>query len=230
MDPLMLRIGKWAAAISLLSMLVWFISFGMIAAKGPLFYWTTPGAYYEYVGQSGTFWANLAKSFMLVFSLAFLIIHLSLYEVRSAGHKFAGKIGLIFLGMFTLLSAMHYFIQLSSVRLSIEQGSTTGLEHFLQANPASFSLAVNMLGWTVMLGMASFFLGLMLPWRGRQKWIKLLYFLNAVFCLLAMTGFVLHIDAVTFPAINMGVGGCITAITLIGWKTLIREGNRAVGR
>jgi hypothetical protein len=118
--------------------------------------------------------------------------------------------------MFALLSAIHYFGQVSAVRLSIEHGSTNGLEHFLQANPTSFSLAIDMLGWTVMLGLGSFFLGILFNKSGRQKWLKRFHFINAFFCLLALIGFLLQIDLLTFPAINIGVGGCITVIAVLG--------------
>lgn len=209
-------IGKWAAIISLFSILVWFVSFGMIAADGPLFYWTTPEAYFEYAVGRPQWWQNLAKTFMLIFSIGFFVMHVSFYEMQEISRKFAGKLGLSFLAMFALLSSMHYFIQISTVRLNIAAGSTEGLEHFIQANPNSFSLGINMLGWTIMLGLASLFLGLQFKNKGRQKWLKIFHFINAFFCLLAMVGFVLHMDVVTFPAINMGVGGCITVISVLG--------------
>lgn len=216
-------IGKNAALLSLISILVWFVSFGMIAADGPLFFWSTPDAYYKYFAENSQLWQNLAKAFMLVFSLGFLVLHISLYEIQAENRKFPGKIGLIFLSMFALLSGLHYFAQLSSVRLSIEQGSTIGLEHFLQANPASFSLAVNMLGWTLLLGLASLFMGMLFPGSGRQRWLKYFHFINAIFCLFALIGYMFHLDALTFPAINIGVGGCITVITVLGWLTLRKQ-------
>jgi hypothetical protein len=208
--------GKWAALISIFSILIWFVSFGMIAASGPLFFWTTPEAYYDYFTRNSMFWQELAKSFMLIFSIAFMVLQFSFYERAEAAKKFVGKLGLVFMAMFTLSSAIHYFAQLSSVRLSIEQGTLQGLEHFLQANPASFSLAINMLGWTLMLGLGSFFMGLMFNQSGRQKWFKVFHFINSFFCTLALIGFTLQIDALTFPAINIGVGGCITVIAVLG--------------
>jgi uncharacterized Tic20 family protein len=209
-------IGKWAALFSLISILMWFISFGMIAAGGPLFYWSSAEAYYEFVGNHTQFWQNLAKAFMLVFSIGFFVMHFALYEIRRTERSLAGGLGLTFLAMFALLSSLHYFVQVSSVLLSIRQGSTAGLEHFLQANPASFSLAVNMLGWTIMLGLGSFFIALMFESTGREKWFRIFHFINSFFCLTGLIGFLFQIDALTFLSMNAGVGGCITVLSVLG--------------
>lgn len=209
--------GKWAALVAILSVIVWFVSFILIAASGPLFFWSTPDVYYQIASSNDLSAEYLAKAFMLIFSIAFFIIHFSLFELASPEKRFAGKIGLTFLGMFTLLSSIHYFMQISIVRLNLNSGNTDGLEHFLQANPTSAILAINMLGWTLMLGIASFFFGFMFENKGRQKWLRNFHFINSFCCFMALTGFLLRYDLLTFPAINLGVGASITVISVLGF-------------
>ena len=222
MDKMTNRTGLWAAIISLLSILVWFFSFGIIAAQGPLFFWTTPQDYYLYATGHNLFFHELAKAFMLVFSLSFFVLHFSLFESRKAGQGFMGRVGLSFLGMFALLSSIHYFWQLSTVRLNLARGTTNGLEHFLQANPTSASLALNMLGWTLLLGLSSFFFIFFFKKADGQRWLRIFHILNAVFCLLALIGFLWPYDPLTFVSINTGVGGAITLISIWGLRYFLR--------
>jgi hypothetical protein len=65
----------------------------------------------------------------------------------SAGHHVAAAVG------------MHDFRQITAVRLNVVAGRVEGLEHFVQANPYSILSAINMLGWSVFLGLASLFVG-----------------------------------------------------------------------
>ena len=215
MDASARRTGILAAWICLASIVVWFFSFGMIAASGPLFQWTDASSYYQYVKEYPSIVPDLAKGFMIIFSLAFWVMHLSFTESMQPANRFYSKLGIAFLSLFALLSAMHYFIQISTVRIHIARDTTAGLDQFLQANPSSASLAITMLGWTVMLGLGSLFFGLSLERKGRQSVLRLFHFLNAGFALLALIGFLLPNDPLTFLAINVGVGGCITLIPIL---------------
>jgi Na+-driven multidrug efflux pump len=74
-----------------------------------------------------------------------------------------------------------------------------------------------MLGWTLMLGIASFFFAFMFENKGRQKWLRNFHFINSFCCLLALIGFLLRYDLLTFPAINLGVGASISVISVLGY-------------
>ena len=58
---------------------------------------------------------------------------------------------------FAVLAGLFYFVQITAVRWSVQLGETTGLEQIIQANPLSALAAMNMLGWTLFLGLASLF-------------------------------------------------------------------------
>jgi len=219
MDNFIQKSGLFSSAIAILSIIIWFVSFGLIASQGELFFWTDAEAYYQYIEENNQIYANLAKTFMLIFSLAYMVLHFSFYENKKENKEqiFSGKLGLVFMSFFALLSAIHYFAQVSTVRLSLIHKQTEGLEQFIQANPLSFTLAINMLGWTLMMGLASFFFYFFFRSIEKHKWLAIFHGLNFIFSMAAMIGFVTKYDPLTFISINMGVGGCITVISIIGF-------------
>jgi|GEM_PF-2321257 len=54
--------------------------------------------------------------------------------------KLAGMFGIGFL----ILVSINYFVQISTVRMQIAMGQTSGLEQFIQANPISVMAAIKL--------------------------------------------------------------------------------------
>jgi hypothetical protein len=112
--------------------------------------------------------------------------------------------------VFATLSCIHYFVQLSSVRINLDNGITSGMEHFVQANPLSIMTSIDMLGWTFFLGLSSIFTAFSVKWNDRLgKWIRFAFLVNGISCFLALTGYLMQIDVLTFVFINLGVGGAM---------------------
>lgn len=82
-----------------------------------------------------------------------------------------------------LLNGIHYFAQLSAVRLNLLAGRSAGLEHFVRGNPYSILSAINMLGWTVFLGLASLFVAPVFSGARLEGMIRSVSLLNGLFCL-----------------------------------------------
>ena len=183
MNKNILKIGLWSAIICLTSFIVWIISFTGIAIQSSLFFWTNIEEYIEYVNSNSQFFQYLAKSFMIIFSLAYMILAIVFHEFTSAERKIFAKTGVMFSILFALVSSVHYFIQISSVRFAINGGEYTGLEHLIQSNPASALLSVNMLGWTLFLGLSCIFIYSGLIHRSGTKGIKLALLINAFSCI-----------------------------------------------
>lgn len=214
MNKIVLNTGLVFSVLCLLSFVVWIISFVGIAAGTPLFYWSDMGAYIEHITANDQFFQYLAKSFMIVFSLSFMTMAFVYHEFVDNSRKLLSRIAVAFAVMFAVLSGMHYFVQISSVRFALADGQTEGLQHFLQAYPRSFSSSVNMFAWTVLLGTSSLMLYLALKPGSLNKGIKTGLLFNAVSCIMAGIGFLTQTDIITFFFINIGVGGAFIIVTI----------------
>jgi len=214
MNKLILNTGLWSASICLTSFIIWIIAFTGIAIQSPLFLWTNLEDYIHYVNNNSQFFQYLAKSFMIIFSLAYMILATVYYEFTIAERKIFAKIGVIFSIMFALLSSVHYYVQISSVRFAIVNNEYSGIEHLLQSNPTSALLSINMLGWTLFLGLSCLFIYLGLNSKSGTKGIRLGLLINTVSCILGGIGYLFQIDILTFAFMNLGVGLAFFIITI----------------
>ena len=214
MNTLKINIALWSARICLLSFLIWIISFIGIAFTSPLFLWSDLNHYLNFYSTHSQLFASFAKIWMILFSLSFLVLIIVWNEFSNQETKILTKIGAAFALLFTICSSIHYFIQISSVRFALNQGTVSGLEHFLQANPTSFSSSVNMLGWGLFLGLSSFFLFFESKLNQRSKGVRIGFLIVAVSCILGCISFLLQIDMATFLFINLGLGGGMILLSI----------------
>jgi hypothetical protein len=218
MNKNILNIGLWSAIICLTSFIVWIISFTGIAIREPLFYWTNIEDYIDYYKSNSQFFQYLAKFFMIIFSLAYMILTIVFYEFVTTERKILAKIGIVFSIMFALVSSIHYFVQISSVRFAIAANEYSGLEHLLQSNPTSALLSVNMLGWTLFLGLSTLFMYLGFISKSVTKGLKLGLLINVISCFFGGIGYLFQIDLLTFVFMNLGIGLGFTIITVSSIK------------
>jgi hypothetical protein len=111
--------------------------------------------------------------------------------------------------IFAALTAISYFVQLSAVRLAIQKNAIEGLEQVVQANPISAVAAINVLGWSLFLGLASLFMAPVFTGRGLQRFISICLWINGAMCLLGGVGYVLDNTALVFLTLNFGMGGAV---------------------
>ena len=215
--------GLLSSAICTLSFIVWIVSFIGIAVSSALFRWTNINDYINFVNTNSQFFQYLAKPFMIVFSLSFLVLILVFTEFVDNERKLLAKISVTFSVMFALLSSMHYFVQVSAVRFSVISGQLDGIEHFLQANPTSFLSAANMLAWTFFLGFSSLFMHSALKTGRLSKTVRIGLLLNGISCLMAGFGYLIQNDVITFLFINIGLGGALITVVIGALIFFIRE-------
>ncbi|HPK86379.1 MAG TPA: hypothetical protein PLO02_10790 [Tenuifilaceae bacterium] len=226
MNKIILNIGLWSAIICLTSFIVWIISFTGIAIQSPLLYWTNVEDYIDYYKNNSQLFQYLAKSFMIIFSIAYMILTIVFYEFATTERKILAKIGIVFSIMFALVSSILYFLQISSVRFAIAANEYSGLEHLLQSNPKSALLSVNMLGWALFLGLSSLFMYFGLISKSVTKGLKLGLLINVISCFFGGVGYLFQIDLLTFIFMNLGIGLGFFMITISSIKfinTLKRE-------
>lgn len=218
MNTLKINIALWSARICFLSFIIWIISFVGIAFTSPLFVWSNLDHYLIFYSSHSQFFAYLAKIWMILFPLSFLILILVWQEFSNPDTKILSKIGGAFALLFAICSSFHYFIQISSVRFALNNGKISGLEHFLQANPTSFSSSVNMLGWGLFLGLSSLFLFFESKINRRSKGVRIGFLIVAVSCILGCFSYLLQINIGTFLFINIGLGGGIILLSISSIK------------
>ena len=214
MNKIIINTGLWSAIICLTSFIIWIISFTGIAITSPLFYWTNIEDYIDFVNNYTQFFQYLAKSFMIVFALGYMVLIFVYREFAIIQKQFLAKIAIAFSLMFALLATAHYYIQVSAIRFAFIEEQFSGLEHFLQAKPTSVISSLNMLGWTIFLGLSSLFMYLSFRPESMTRTIRLGLLINTISCLLAGVGYLFQIDLITFIFINLGMGGAFLIITI----------------
>jgi hypothetical protein len=208
------KLGYWCALSLTIIFIIWTACFLGIAFSSPLFFWTNLNDYLLYIRTNNQIFANVAGVAMLLFGPLFVILVQCFYDAAIPSSKPYVRISLLFALAFAIVSCLHYFVQLTSVRILLEDNHPLGLELFVQANPYSIMTSVDMLGWTFFLGITSFFL---VPVFKQNSWNRsiLIYFLIlGISCTLAGLGYAFQIVWLTFLFVNIGVGGSLFAISL----------------
>jgi len=207
-------IGYWAALICIATFVVWMICFVAIFLVNPPFQWTNIS---DFVGYSFTYnqtFKYVAQSMMLVFAPAFLVLLYAVNDVAPSEKKLLGNIGIGFASLFTVCVCMHYFIQISSVRLSIDKGQLDGLTQFIQSNPTSGIAGINLVGWTLFFSLASFFMAPVFSGNRLEKVIRMALICNGIICVLGGIGYVFDNVALIFLTLNFGMGGAVLTATV----------------
>ena len=214
MNKTVIMAGLWSSALCLASFIIWIVAFTGIAMDPPLFTWTDPAAYVQYAQTHSQFFHYLAKSFMIVFSLAYMVLAFVYFEFAARERQLFARLAVAFAILFALLSTLHYYTQISAVRFALADREYQGLEHFLQANPASFLSSANMLGWTLFLGFSSGFMFLAFRPATMNKTIRFALLSISISCIMAGIGYLARIDLITFVFINLGMGGAFLVLTI----------------
>lgn len=220
------RLGFWSAVAIAVSFVLYTVAFVGILLTSPLFMWTNLEDYVFYTQHYGQSLQHLARLLMLIFGPLFVVLLNSIHDAAPADRRVLSRTALSFGIAFAVLSSINYFVQLTTVRLSLSSGQTAGLEHIVQANPYSTITAINMLGWTLFLGLASLFVAPVFGGDRLAGIIRGAFLLNGVFCLVGGVGYVLEITALVFLTINLGLGVAVL-VAAVGLAVWFRRGLEA---
>lgn len=215
MNTTAIKLGFWSAMLAATTFLVFTICFVAVFLVNPPFSWTDLADYVDYVRQSNQTFKVIAQLSMLLFAPLYVVLVNSIHELAPADRRVLSRLALIFGVLFAALAGLFYFVQVTAVRWNVDRGTLQGIEQFIQAKPDSALAAVNMLGWTLFFGLSSLFVAPVMVGGGLVRAIKVLFILNGIFCLLAGIGFVFDLVAVVFVTINLGMGGAVTAVTIL---------------
>jgi hypothetical protein len=214
-NKLSAQLGFWSSFLGAAAFVLFVVCFVAIAALNPLFIWTNASDYLAHVQKSDQTFKYIAQALMLGFGPLYVLMLNSIHDFTQDELKPLSRAALAFGIIFAVLIGIHYFVQISAIRLNESKGQIAGLEQFLQAKPDSAIMAINMLGWTLFFGLSSLFVAPVFSGSKLAQAIRILFFVNGAFCILAGIGYVFENVGLVFLTINLGMGGCVTAITIL---------------
>lgn len=216
------QLGFWAASFGVLLVIGFTICFVTLVSVDPIFMWTDLDDYLKYTYENPSPLPDIARLLMLLVGGVFVVLFHCIVEYAKPEKKILARIGLSFGLGFAVLTGAHYFIQISAVRLSLMKGELAGIEQVLQANPYSAISAMNMLGWTLFLGLASLFVA---PVFAGSRWARVArcaFLFNGVNCLLGGAGYLIENFILLLVTMNLGLGGAMLLI-MIGLGQLFKR-------
>ena len=110
---------------------------------------------------------------------------------------------------FSALISINYYVQISSIRLQIASNQADGISQFVQSNPNSFISAVNLLGWTLFLGMACFFASMAMGKSHTERVMKYSFLSNAFMMLSSSISYIFSITIIQALFMFIGLGAAI---------------------
>ena len=225
MNQTSIKLGYWSAILCAATFLIFSLCFIAILIVNPLFLWTNYPDYVAYVNENNPFFKDLAQFTMLAFGPLFLILLNSIHDYAAQEKKVLSRLAIYFGIIFAALISVNYFVQLSVVRQNLLHGRPEGLEQFVQANPASFITAVNMLGWALFFGLSCLFLVPVFSGGRLEKIISIAFLANGIFMILGGISYVFEIVVLVFLFMNFGMGGAVM-VAAISLAILFRRMNQ----
>lgn len=216
------QLGFWSAALATTTFFIFTFCFVTIAVLFPLFLWSDFDAYLAYSRTYDRTLVYLAQTCMLVFGPLYVILVAALQDWPAPTHRVYVRAALALAIGFAILTGINYFTQVTAVRFNISRGTTAGLEQFLQSKPDSAVASINMLGWTLWLGLSTMLLAPAFSGGRLERSIRIALVANGAFCLLAGIGFVLDDVVLIFVTINLGMGAAMM-VALVLLTTFFRR-------
>jgi hypothetical protein len=211
-----LQLGFGSALLIAIAFLVFTFCFVVIGLNPPLFVWTNLADYVLFTHQHSQLLQDIARLSMLVFGPLYVVLLNCIYVQTPQEKKLLVRIAIDFGLAFAVLTGIHYFVQLSAVRLSLIKGELHGLEQIVQANPISGISAINMLGWTLFLGLSSLFVASVFSGTKLERAISIAFAVNGLCCLLGGIAYVFDNLFLIFLTLDLGMGGAVlTAVILL---------------
>jgi hypothetical protein len=213
MNKISARLGFWSALLMTVFFCIYTLLYITILVSFHIPKWTNIQDFASAINEPWFIPFTICQFMAFLTGPLFVLLINSIHDYAEPAKKTLSRSALCFAIVFTALSCVHYFVQLSTVRINITQNTLQGLEQFIQLNPGSVIASINILGWTVFLGLASFFISPVFSNRGLEKLIKWAFIINGIFCILGAIGYILNIFILYLLFFN-GMGAAIIVISI----------------
>ncbi|MCR3758589.1 hypothetical protein KYB31_06210 [Clostridium felsineum] len=140
----------------------------------------------------------------LLLALSFLILVISLYYKTKNRNHFLCFLALIFTVICVGQITMNCYLQMSSIRLSIENGDVNGFTAFAFGNPDSLFWSIEILGYTF-LNIALLFLAPVFNGSKTKLVIKWIFIVNGILGIIAFFQGILKISSMPIEFVLFGI-------------------------
>lgn len=209
------QIGYVSALMAITAITVYMLSFFAILIVNPLYIWSDFSSYLAYQQQHPQVFKHIAQATMLLYPLLYLLMLNSALDTRPIDKQFVLRAGLLFALGFAVLAGMHYWVQITAVRLNIDKGTPDGLLQFIQAKPDAAMSAINMLGWTLFYGLSSLLAAPAFDGSKVDRALRWAFIINGANCLIGGMAYLFDLTLVVGVAMNLVLGGCMLAISVL---------------
>jgi hypothetical protein len=207
------KLGFWSALLIAVSFVIYTACYIAILAAFHIPQWTNVQDFAAAINQPWFILFTVCQFMAFLVGILFVLLVSNIHDYAGQEKKALTRSALCFSIIFAALSSVHYFIQFTAVRMNMVQNNLQGLEQFIQLNPGSVIASVNMLGWTVFLGLASFFVAPVFSKGRLEKAIKYTFIANGVFCILGATGYIFDVLALYLLFFN-GMGAALIVVSI----------------
>lgn len=209
------QIGNVSALMAITAITVYMLSFFAILIVNPLYVWSDFSGYLAYQQQHPQLFKHIAQAMMLLYPLLFVLMLNSALDTRPIETQTALRTGLHFALGFAVLVAMHYWVQISAVRMNLDKGTPEDLLQFIQAKPDSAMSAINMLGWTLFYGLSSLLVAPAFSGSKIENALRWALVINGVNGITGGIAYLLGLTLIVGITMNLVLGGCMLAISVL---------------
>ncbi len=209
------QIGHVSALMAITAIAVYMLSFFAILIVNPLYVWSDFTSYLAYQQQHPQIFKYLAQGSMLLFPLLHLLMLNSAYDTRPIEAQSAMRAALLLAAGSAVLVAMHYWVQITAVRMNLDKGTPDGLLQFIQAKPDSAMSAINLLGWTLFYGLSSLLAAPAFSGSKIEDALRWAFIVNGLNSLIGGIAYLLDFTLVVGVTMNLTLGGCMLAISAL---------------
>lgn len=209
------QIGSVSALMAITAITVYMLSLFAILVVNPLYVWSDFSSYLAYQQQHPQLFKYLAQAMMLLYPLMFVLMLNSALDTRPIDTHTAMRAALLFALGFAVLVAMHYWVQITAVRMNIDVGTPDDLLQFIQAKPNSAMSAINLLGWTVFYSLSSLLAAPAFSGNRIENALRWAFVINGVNGLIGGIAYLLDLTFIVGVTMNLVLGGCMLAISVL---------------
>ncbi|MFD2444776.1 hypothetical protein ACFSO7_12450 [Bacillus sp. CGMCC 1.16607] len=209
-------LGYWSSMIFTLTGILYGTSMGILVSQYAIPKYVNLEQFLSFVDEKFINLYTYSQLIAFISTLCFMVILCCLHESVEQSNKIFSRMSLYFGLAFVILACINYFVQFTIVRISINDGVAQSLENFVQFNPRSFSFAINMLAWSLFLGLSTLFIGILFKGKGINLALRIAFFATSIFCFIGFIGYILnHQFLLLIFQMGMTLGLTIGSIFLV---------------
>jgi hypothetical protein len=193
----------------------------MLIGKYKLPKWQSINFLADEIGKPWFKLFTVCQAITFVSGLCYLILVCVFYSLVKPELGLEALISLVFAVMFVILSSEHYYVQLTYVLTRLKEKRLESLEEYSQLYSKSMIISKNILGWTLFFAISSFFLIPLFDTSTLGLWLKIVFAINGVFCVLGFIGYT-HNKMILNILFFNGMGLAVIVFSLLSFLYFLK--------